>query len=133
MITLVMLVALAQPSAPCTDVVDRTPGCAAPSALPSAIAADAKRVEAVRFDVATLPAELGIVSAGLALGGGAGLVLGLATTPNNEHERLAQSVAALTGTGLLVWSALVGAGAAALWLFDPASGEVRPKIFPDRE
>ena len=130
MIALVALLAAAQP---CTDVVDRTAGCVAPDELKTAIAPDVKRIEEPRWDVATLPAELAFVSAGLAFGGGAGLVLGLATTPNNDDERLAQEVAVYTGAGLLVWSALVGAGAVALGVFDPTSGTLRYDLFADGE
>ena len=143
---------------PCTAIVDRTPTCTSPAVLTSAIAPDPKRLQEPGWDpgipapakpdrlssgmalaeptaslLDTLPAELGLVSAGLALGGGAGLVLGLATTSNNDDERLAQDVAVYTGLGMLAWSTLVGAGAVALAAFDPSSGELRWQIFPDHE
>lgn len=129
--------ALALATAPCTDVLDRTAACTAPDDEPTAVAPDVKGTEAfprdASWDVGTLPAELGFVSAGLAFGGGTALVLGLATTATNDDERLAQAIATYIGTGMLAWSSLVGAGAFALWIFDPSTGAPRLKFFPEAE
>jgi hypothetical protein len=132
-----MTLAVASTSAPCTDVLDRTVACPAPDDEPAVTAPDAKATEPSQADappdVTTLPAELLVVSAGLAFGGAAALVLGLATTATNDDELLAQEVATYVGAGMLAWSSLIGAGALALSLFDPATGAPQLRVFQGQE
>ncbi len=126
-----LLLALA--ASPCSDVFDRTSACA--GLLhddTTAIAPDAK-VAQVPVDLDTMPAGLGLLSAGAALGGGAGLALALTTTATSEGERVLRDMALHAGAGLLACSALAGAGAVALWLFDPSSGELRHGLFLEQE
>jgi hypothetical protein len=120
---------------PCAGVVDATPACAAPARVEARIAPDEKKQPAPipGIDPAKLPGELGFFSLGLAIGGGAALAWSLSSSPSTDDERLWHDVTVWSGAGLLGWSGLAAAGAFALWVFDPSTGEMRPKIFGERE
>ncbi len=123
-----LALALGAGPAPCAGVVDRTPACAAPADAAPPVAADKKPAEdRPAVSPSILPGELAFLSVGLALGGAGVLAASYANTPRNDVDDHVQSVAQIGGAGLLVWSGLVGASAAALALFDPSTGGFRLK------
>lgn len=131
MLSLALIVAMANP---CDGVVDRTDKCLPPKESGPPVLADTKTAPPPdAFDIAGLPGEMAFLSASLAFGGGAAMVLGLVASPSNDDEEFAQEIAVYAGTGLLVWSGLVGGGALALWAFDPSSGTMRIPIEPGAE
>jgi len=139
---LVALSLLAGPTAastpstdPCAGVVDRTATCPSPSSVAADILTDTKRApeKIAGIEPEKLPGELAFLGLGLAVGGGATLAMSYANTPSTDDERLWRDVGRWSGAGLLVWSGLTAAGAFSLWVFNPATGEMRPQIFPERE
>lgn len=132
--------AAAPPAGPCAGVVDRTADCPSPTAEKTDVVADPKTApppipgRTDRFMAPTvLPGELAFASIGLALGGGAAVAWSFANTARTDDEELARDVARWSGAGLLVWSGLTAAGAISLWIFDPSTGRMRPKLLEATE
>lgn len=123
------------PAGPCAGVVDRTADCPSPTAEKSGVVADPKTTPPPIPGMAPafLPGELAFASLGLALGGGAAVAWSFANTARTDDEALARDVARWSGAGLLVWSGLTAAGAISLWIFDPSTGRMRPKLLEATE
>ena len=126
-----LALALSSAAVDCKGVVDKTRDCPALADEAAPVAVDARTVPAPPpgIDADKLPGELAFAGIGIALGGGAALALSYANNPRTDDERLAQSIERWTAGGLFAWSALVGGSALALWVFDPAKGDIRLKLF----
>jgi hypothetical protein len=119
----------------CAGVLDRTDECDAPANERSSVIEDPKAAPPAipGMDPAKLPGELAFASVGLLLGGGAAVAWSYANAARTDEERRTRDLFRWSGAGLLAWSGLAAGGAFSLWLFDPSTGELRPKIFPERE
>lgn len=122
----------------CRNVLDVTPpssaspGCASPSSVPSLVLADARTApRPPRRDPAVLPGELGFFAVAIGLMGGGAMVGAQSTEPQrlDASGRAQQRALFVSGASLVGLAGLVGAGAVATAVFDPATGTLRLPLF----